>query len=115
MGKDLRLILAYNMQYFMRMKKDDCGNPRRLGKKAGVASNTVSNYLDPSRRTVTPNKPDGYPQLDKIEKIAMALGCQVYELFHPNIERHLSEQKLYADLERVLPGLRENNKLREPQ
>lgn len=115
MEKDLRRILAYNMRYFMSMKKAECGNANRLAEKAALAPNTVRNFLDPVRRTVTSNKPEGYPQLDKVEKIAKALGCQVYELFLPNIEKHLNERKLYEDLERVLPALKDARKLKVPQ
>lgn len=100
MEKDLRLILAYNMRYFMSMRREDCGNANALAVKAGLAANTVRNFLDPSRRTVTANKPKGYPQLDNIECIAKALNCQVYELLHPNIERHHRERKMYANIER---------------
>ena len=74
-------------------------NANLLAKKASVAPNTVRNFLDPKKRTVTTTKPDGFPTLDKLEKLAEPLKCEVWELLHPDIERSMREREMYKKIE----------------
>lgn len=96
MKKTLAHILSDNLAFFMRREGSLYKNPNALGVSAGVAPNTVRNLLHPSKRTVTADKPEGFPQLDNVEKVAKKLGVEVWELFHPNIEQSIRERQFYA-------------------
>ena len=95
----LNRVLAKNLAYFMA-RTESLGNANALGLKAKIAPNTVSNLLRPHRRTVTDTKPEGYPTLDKLARIAAALGIEVWELLHPDIEKSLREREMYRALEK---------------
>lgn len=99
--RDLRQVIAQNLRYFMR--RPDCQHrtPNALALAAGLAPNTVYNFLDPKRRTVTTRKPEGFPTLDKLEALAAKLPkCETWMLLHPDIQRALREIELYAGIER---------------
>ena len=98
---DLATILAANLKYFMSLPGALYRNPNALATAAKIAPNTVRNYLDPSRRTTTVNKPEGFPTLDKLQRLASALNCQVWELLHPDIQRSLREREMYRDIEKT--------------
>jgi transcriptional regulator with XRE-family HTH domain len=52
---------------------------RALGKKAGVSGNTVRNVMEPDARA--PNvRGDASPRMDVVEKIAAAMGYEVWQL-----------------------------------
>lgn len=51
-----------------------------------MSPNTVRHLLQPGRRP-TASKAVGYPTLDKLERVAAKLGCAVWELVHPDLER----------------------------
>lgn len=97
--RDLRQIVAANLKFFMARPNCPYRNANSLGKAAGIAPNTVTNLLHPSRRTVTSTKPQGYPTLDKLERIATVLHCEVWELLHPDIERSTREREMYRTIE----------------
>lgn len=92
---DLSAVLSRNLKYFMSLKSSTYRNANSLGKAARVSPNTVRNFLEPKRRTTTIWKPDGYPTLDKLEAIAKALDCAVWELLHPDIEKVKREAEFY--------------------
>jgi hypothetical protein len=91
---DLNLILANNLRFFMQRSKL-YKNANALGVAAKVAPNTVRNLLDPKKRTVTAEKPEGFPNIDKLVPIAQALNCQVWELLHPDIELAMKQRAFY--------------------
>jgi hypothetical protein len=95
---DLNLILAHNLRFFMR-RSDQYQNANALGVAANISPNTVRNYLDPKKRTVTTEKPEGFPTIDKLASLSEKLGCQVWELLHPDIERSLREREMYGKIE----------------
>lgn len=97
---DLRWLIAKNLRYFMDREKSLYRNANALAVAAKVAPNTVRNLLDPNKRTTTTEKPDGYPTIDKLERIGRVLGCEVWEILHPNIERSLREREFYSHIER---------------
>lgn len=67
-----------------------------LGVAAGVNPGTVRYLIDPAKRvTTTAKKPEGYPLLDILGKLADKLGCEVWELLHPDIERSIRERLTY--------------------
>lgn len=99
MPQNLNALIAKNLRFFMDRPGSMYRNANALGKKAGVAPNTVHNLLNPKKRTVTTTKPEGYPTLDKLEKIAKALGVEVWELLHPDIKRSLDERDMYRKIE----------------
>ena len=102
MAKDLHQVLTDNLRYFMRRESSLYKTPNALGIAAGIAPNTVANLLHPEKRTVTSSKPKGYPTLDKLQAIATALGCEVWELLHPDIERSVREREMYITIGRDL-------------
>lgn len=97
--KDLNEIVAYNLGYFMG-RHQLYKNPNSLGKAAEVAPNSIRNLLDPKKRTVTTGKPVGYPTLDTLQKIALKLGCEVWQLLHPEIEKSIRQQEMYLQIEK---------------
>lgn len=99
MTKDLNTLIAKNLRYFMSRPSCEYRNPNALGVKAGISPNTVRYLLDYKKRTVTRDKPEGYPTLDTLGKLAGPLGCKVWELLHPDIERSLREREMYRSIE----------------
>lgn len=105
-NKDLRRIVARNLSFFMGRESCQYKNANALGLAAGVAPNTIRNLLDPSKRTTTSAKPEGYPTIDILGKIALKLPCEVWELLHPDIEKSIREREMYlrlADNYKTLP------------
>ena len=98
--KDLRTVIAANLKYFMGREGSPYRNANALATAAKVAPNTVRNLLDPKKRTVTAEKPEGYPTLDKLEAIAGILGIDVWELLHPDVDTAIKAREFYAKLER---------------
>ena len=92
---DLNQLVAKNLNYFMQRPKSLYKNANALGKVAKIAPNTIRNLLDPTKRTVTAEKPDGFPLLDTLAKIAPHLGCDVWELLHPDIEKAVRQREVY--------------------
>lgn len=97
--KTLPDILAANLAFFMSQEGCPYPNANALGRAAKVSPNSVRNLLNPKKRTVTTDKPEGYPTLDTVEKIAIQLNKQVWELFHPDIEKSIRERAMYAKIE----------------
>lgn len=106
----LNTVIARNLKYWMRREGCLYPNANSLGKAAGIAPNTVRNLLDPSKRTVTSEKPDGAPTLDKLEKIAEKLECEVWELLHPDIEKSLREREVYRNVQADFDRIRDKAK-----
>lgn len=102
----LSALVAKNLQYFMD-RSESYGNAHALGVKAKVAPNSVRNLLDPKKRTVTADKPEGAPQLDTLHKIAQALNIEVWQLLHPDIESAIRQQEMYKQIERSYKTLTE--------
>ena len=104
-NNDLRAVVARNLGFFMNRPGCQYPNANALGIAAKVSPNTIRYLLHPSRRPVTASKPDGYPTLDKLEKIAQKLTCEVWELLHPNIEKSIRERAMYKKLEQDFKAL----------
>lgn len=100
MHRDLNQILADNLKFFMERDGSSYKNPNSLAVAAKLSANTVRNLLTPSRRTTTATKPNGYPTLDKLERVSTALECQVWELLHPDLPRSIREREMYESIER---------------
>lgn len=103
--KDLRRTMARNLAFFMARESCPYKNANALGVAAKVAPNTIRNLLDPSKRTTTSAKPDGYPTLDILDKIAQKLPCEVWELLHPDIEKSIREREMYKRIEHSFKAL----------
>lgn len=97
--RDLRQVVAQNLRHFMGLENCPYRTPNALALAAKVAPNTVYNFLDARRRTTTARKPNGFPTLDKIEALAEALGCETWELLHPDLPRSLREREMYKTIE----------------
>lgn len=102
----LSQIVAKNLAYFMD-RSAGLKTANALAVKAKVAPNSVRNLLDPKKRTVTADKPDGVPQLDTINKVAEALGVEVWKLLHPEIESALHQSERLKVIESNLKKLTE--------
>ena len=103
---DLNLVLAHNLRFFMD-RHTLYKNPNALGIAAGIAPNTVRNFLDHKKRTTTTEKAEGFPTLDRLAALADKLGCQVWELLHPDIERSIKEREFYQRIEANYKNLAE--------
>lgn len=99
MAKSLTIneIVAKNIRFFMSRPSSVYRTANSLAGD-GLAANTVRNLLDPKKRTTTLDKPVGYPTLDKLATIATKLGCEVWELLHPDIEQSLRERAMYRSI-----------------
>lgn len=97
--EQLNAIVKKNLAYFMALPSCAYKNPNALAEKAEVASNTIRNLLDPTKRTLSGQKKDGYPTIETLAAIAPHLGCEVWELLHPNIERSRREREMYRHIE----------------
>lgn len=100
MHRDLNQTLADNLKFFMEREGSAYKNPNSLAVAAKLSANTVRNFLNPARRTTTVSKPKGYPTLDKLERVSSILGCQVWELLHPDLPRSIREREMYESIER---------------
>lgn len=113
---DLALVIARNIRYFMERPGSLYKTANAISVKAKIAANTVRNYLDPQKRTTTAEKPDGFPTLDKLDRIAQVFGVPVWQLLHPDLERAMREAEMYkkieADFKHLLPP-RDGIKARE--
>lgn len=102
----LNKILAKNLRFFMDQPGCAYRNANSLSQVSGVSANTIRNILTPSKRTVTSDKPEGYPVLDILEKLASHLKCQTWELLHPDIQKSLREREMYRNIVKTIPALR---------
>lgn len=97
-NSNLSKTMSRNLAFFMSRESCLYKNPNALAVAAGVAPNTIRNLLDPSKRTTTRDKPEGFPTLDILGKIASKLPCEVWELLHPDIEKSIREREMYLRL-----------------
>jgi transcriptional regulator with XRE-family HTH domain len=105
---DANAILAKNLRYFMQRPSSPYRTANALAEAAGMSANTVRYYLDEKKRPARSANGVGFPTMNKLSKLAEKLGCEVWELLHPDIERSLSEREMYrkvqADFERIREG-----------
>ena len=87
MTYDIKNTLAVNLQHLMEGSAD-LKSQNALAKRSKVGQTTIGNYL----------RPDSYPgfsSLDKVEKLARALGVDTWVLLHPTLGANcLSEDDL---------------------
>ena len=84
--KDLREILASNLKTLMELSPD-CKSQAALGKRSKVAQTTIGNYLNQNYA--------GYPNLEKIEKLAHAFGLETWNLLHHTMgNKEISAQEI---------------------
>jgi transcriptional regulator with XRE-family HTH domain len=88
-------VLAVNLKHFMRAKGLTQSS---LAAKSGVAQRTISNYLNPALRYAEISAKGKPPsaKLAEVEKIAAAIGIEVWELLRPLSP---SEREFYAHAE----------------
>lgn len=95
----LNAILARNLHFWMSRENALYKNANALGVAAGIAANTVRNYLEPTKRRSVTDKGEGFPTVDKLAALASKLGCEVWELLHPDIEQSIREREMYKKVE----------------
>lgn len=94
-------VLATNLAFFMKEKGFTQSS---LGKKAGLAQRTIGNYLNPALRQAeskTGKAPSA--KLTEVEKIAVALQIEVWELLRPLTP---AEREFYRQIEESFDRLR---------
>lgn len=96
--QNINEILARNLKFFMARPSSLYRTANSLAGD-GISANTVRNLLDPKKRTTTLDKPVGYPTLDKLAALAGKLGCEAWELLHPDIEQSLRERAMYKNIQ----------------
>lgn len=77
MSYDIKNTLAVNLLHLME-ESADLKSQNALGKRSGVGQTTIGNYL-------MPDSYPGYPSMEKIIKIAKALGVDTWVLIHPTL------------------------------
>lgn len=82
---------------------EDCPSQKALERRSKVAQTTIGNYLHQDYK--------GYPNLEKVERLAHAFGLEAWNLLHPTMgEKTISEQEVQMFL-RLKTDL---NQLQEP-
>lgn len=100
--KSINQVVAENLAY--RMEKAGMSQSS-LAAKAGVSQKTISNYLNPEQRTEGSKGKQGSPKLWELERVAQALGAEVWELTRRMTER---ERAMYDAIEKAYRGLVES-------
>lgn len=95
-------VVAENLAYLMAKAGM---NQSTLAAKAGVSQKTISNYLNPEQRTEGSKGKQGSPKLWELERVAQALGVQVWELTRHMTER---ERAMYDAIEKAYRSLVES-------
>lgn len=103
-GTPINDLLAANLALFMRRRDL---NQSGLAARCGVRQNTISLYLDPSKRKEgnRGKKPSG--KLSEVERLAGGLGVEPWELlrgFTP------SEREAYEHIEQAFRSLHPDKK-----
>lgn len=93
--KSINEVVAENLAY--RMAKAQMSQTA-LAQKAGVSQKTISNYLNPEQRTEGSKGKQGSPKLWELERVAQALGAEVWELTRHMTER---ERAMYDAIEKA--------------
>jgi lambda repressor-like predicted transcriptional regulator len=86
-GPDLSDVIARNLAFLMEHGRRKWESATALANEAKISPNTLQNMLTPGRRRVSVTKTRIYPTLDKLAAVAGALGCEPWELLHPNLEQ----------------------------
>lgn len=107
--EEFQALISKNIQYFMGLKDCQYKTANAVAKVARLSPNTVRNYIDGRKRTVTTDKPLGFPLLDKLAKLTKPLNCEVWELLHPDIERSRRERDMYKKIEADFASLPKTN------
>jgi transcriptional regulator with XRE-family HTH domain len=94
-------VLAQNLAYFMAM--GPLKTQQALATKSGIAQRTISNYLNPRKRAPGSSGKPPSAKLTELDKVAEALGVDVWLLLRPTTELEL---KLWMSIERTFHELR---------
>lgn len=85
---DYPAILARNLAYFMSKPDALYTNANALGVACSMSPTTVRKMLEPTKRSYqSAKKGPGPPSTVTLVMLAEKLGCQVWELVHPDLER----------------------------
>jgi hypothetical protein len=95
-SQELYEALARNLRD--KWKKKGFRSAHDLSTKIpGLSSNSIRGWLYLADKK-KPRHVKSYPRLDLLERVAERLGCDIWELFHPDIDRL---RKDLAELERL--------------
>lgn len=107
--RDINQVVAENLNYFMQRAGSEYRNANALGDAADVAPNTIRYYLHPKKRPLSSAKGAGYPVLDTLARLAGKLGCEVWELLHPDLARSFREREMYKTVESDFMAVQRQN------
>jgi transcriptional regulator with XRE-family HTH domain len=102
--KPINEILAASIADAMRRRH--IRTQEELAKLSGLSQRTISNYLNPTRRTKGTSGKAPSAKLSEVEKIAQALDVEAW-----NLLRELSprEREFYASIESAYRRMRAEN------
>jgi hypothetical protein len=85
---DYQAILARNLAHFMNRPGAPYPNANALGVACGMSPNTIRKMLTPAKRVYqSRTKGAGLPASMTLVLLSEKLGCDVWELLHPDLER----------------------------
>lgn len=80
-------VLASNLAFYMA--ETGIVSQPALAARSGISQRTISNYLHPTRRAAGSRGKPGSAKLTELERIAKALGVEVWQLLRPGSPQEL--------------------------
>lgn len=97
-------VLAANLRHFMA-RSADLQTQQALAARSGVSQRTISNYLNPENRSTGSRGKAPSAKLTEIERVARALGVEVWHLLRPTTPVEID---LWENVERLYESMRDN-------
>jgi transcriptional regulator with XRE-family HTH domain len=97
--KDINRVVADNLAYWMGERKL---TQQALAVEAKVSQKTISNYLNPAQRTEGSRGKPGSPKLVELDRIAHALGVELWQLTR---QMTPAERSVYETVEKAFRDL----------
>lgn len=99
-SQELYEAFARNLRYLL--EKKGFASPHDLADKIPrFSENTLYGWLN-LEKPDAPRDKKSYPRLDLLERVAERLNCEIWELFHPDLD---GLRKDIAELERIRKAL----------
>jgi len=99
--KSANQILAENLAHFMKARGYSA---LALGKRAGIAANTVGNYLDTTPQVTAKGK-ERSAKLAEVERLASALGVALVDLLTEGVSTNPPPRALSPQIEQMIEDL----------
>lgn len=106
-NEPIAAVLARNLKAAMQAAHNGHGiSQMQLARISGVGQTTISSMLRPFERYNPSGKIGSSPTVERVAAIARALGCEAWELLHPNVDRAHREHQMYEQIRRKYAALR---------